>query len=133
MPSPDQPTKADHRLAAAAIERLLRPRSVAIVGASATPSALGASVLANLDRAGFKGDIYLINPNREEIGGRPCLKSPELLPEGIDVAVLAIPRVAVLDAVKKLAELAPESLVFGHGAPIMGGASEKLKQLADSI
>jgi acyl-CoA synthetase (NDP forming) len=87
----------------AAVERLLRPRSAAIVGASATPGALGNSVIANLERMQFTGDIHLINPNRETIGGRPCLKSVEELPLGVDVAVLAIPRAAVLSAVKALA------------------------------
>ena len=43
--------QSDQRYSIAAIDRLLRPRSIAIVGASATPNALGASVLANLDRA----------------------------------------------------------------------------------
>ena len=87
----------------AAIDRLLRPRSVVIVGASDKPGALGASVLSNLERAGFSGDIHLINPKRDEIGGRPCLPSVEALPDGVDAAVLAIPRVAVLDTIRGLA------------------------------
>ena len=84
------------------IERLLRPRSVAIVGASATLGALGNSLLLNLERADFKGNIYLINPKRTAIGARPCLKTIEDLPEGVDVAVLAIPRDAVLEALRSL-------------------------------
>ncbi|CAD7340143.1 acetate--CoA ligase family protein [Sphingomonadales bacterium 56] len=86
-----------------ALDRLLRPRSVAIVGASDKPGALGASVLYNLTRNGFSGDIHLINPKRAEIGGRPCLPSVDALPDGVDAAVLAIPRAAVLDTVKALA------------------------------
>ena len=85
------------------LDRLLRPRSVAIVGASDKPGALGASVLSNLTRNGFSGDIHLINPKRAEIGGRPCLPSVDALPDGVDAAVLAIPRAAVLDTVKALA------------------------------
>jgi acyl-CoA synthetase (NDP forming) len=88
----------------ASIARLLRPSSVAIVGASPTPGALGASVLANLERNGFGGEIHLINPKRAEIGGRPCLASIAQLPRGVDVAVLAIPQPAVLAAVRELAE-----------------------------
>ena len=84
------------------IERLLRPRSVAVVGASATPGALGASVIANLERLRFDGDIHLVNPNRDVIGVRRCLRSVDELPIGVDVAVLAIPRAAVLDAVMAL-------------------------------
>ena len=85
------------------LDRLLRPRSVAIVGASDKPGALGASVLSNLTRNGFSGDIHLINPKRADIGGRPCLPSVDALPDGVDAAVLAIPRAAVLDTVKALA------------------------------
>ncbi|HEU5443649.1 MAG TPA: CoA-binding protein, partial [Steroidobacteraceae bacterium] len=104
------------RLDPQAIERLLRPRSVAIVGASATPGALGASVLANLQRLGFRGDIHLINPNRTEIGGRPCLKSIDDLPPEVDAAVLAIPRAGVLDAVAALARRkAGAVVIFSSG------------------
>ncbi|WP_043203739.1 acetate--CoA ligase family protein [Paraburkholderia acidipaludis] len=86
-----------------AVARLLRPASIAIVGASPTPGALGASVLANLERNQYGGQIYLVNPKRDEIHGRPCVKSIEQLPSGVDVAVLAIPQQAVLDAVRQLA------------------------------
>jgi len=88
---------------AAKIDRILRPRSVAIVGASPTPGALGNQLLNNLVNAKFSGDIHLINPRRSEINGRPCLNSIEALPDSVDVAVLAIPRVAVLDSVRQLA------------------------------
>lgn len=86
------------------IDRLLRPRSVAIVGASDKPGALGAVVLANLERNGFAGDIHLINPKRESIGGRPCIPSVAALPDDVDLAILAIPRVAVVETVQQLAD-----------------------------
>lgn len=94
------------------IARMLRPRSVAIVGASATPGALGNSLLGNLVRNGFSGDIHLINPKRAEIDGRPCLPGVDALPQGVDVAVLAIPQPAVLDAVRGLAERGVGSVVI---------------------
>lgn len=98
------------------IERLLQPRSVAIVGASATPGALGASVLANLQRLAYGGEIHLVNPNRTEISGRPCLKSIEELPVDVDVAVLAIPRGGVLQAVEALARRrAGAAVIFSAG------------------
>ncbi|MEG3168049.1 acetate--CoA ligase family protein [Sphingomonas sp. LB3N6] len=85
------------------LDRLLRPRSVAILGASEKPSALGNQVLANLERHRFTGDIHLINPKRDEIAGRICLRSVADLPEGVDAAVLAIPGGAVLDSIRALA------------------------------
>lgn len=85
------------------LSRLLAPRSVVIVGASPTPGALGNSVLRNLERHRFAGDIHLINPKRDEIDGRKCLNSIDALPEGVDAAVLAIPGPAVLPAIQALA------------------------------
>jgi acyl-CoA synthetase (NDP forming) len=101
---------------AAAIDRLLNPRSVAIVGASPTPGALGASVLGNLERNAFKGDIHLINPKRDEIGGRKCLKSVDDLPDGVDAAVLAIPRAAVVQTIAALGRKGVRSaIIFSAG------------------
>lgn len=90
-------------LSHAALDRFLRPKSVAIVGASDKPGALGATILTNLERNGYAGAIYPVNPKREEIMGKRCYASVDALPEGVDVAVLAIPRVGVLDAVRGLA------------------------------
>lgn len=90
-------------LSHAALDRFLRPRSVAIVGASDKPGALGATLLTNLANNGYTGAVYPVNPKRDEIMGQRCYASVDALPEGVDVAVLAIPRVGVLDAVRGLA------------------------------
>jgi acyl-CoA synthetase (NDP forming) len=91
------------RFSREALARLLRPKSVAVVGASDKPGALGATLITNLDRAGFAGAIHPINPKRDAIGARPCLATVADLPLGVDVAVLAIPRPAVIDTVRALA------------------------------
>lgn len=87
----------------AALDRLLRPNSVVIVGASEKPRALGNQVLANLERHGFAGDIHLVNPKRGVIAGRQSFGSVDELPEGVDTAVLAIPGAAVLPTIRALA------------------------------
>lgn len=112
----------------AAIGRLLRPASIAIVGASPTPGALGASLLANLERNGYGGQIHLINPKRDEIGGRPCLAAIDDLPEGVDVAVLAIPQVAVLDSVRALARRKVGAVVIFSAGFAEGGAEGLAQQ-----
>ncbi len=91
------------RFTAGQLNRLLQPRSVAIVGASDKPGALGATLLSNLLANGFAGPIHLINPNRETIAGLPCLPSVAALPEGVDCAVLAVPRPAVVATLEALA------------------------------
>jgi acyl-CoA synthetase (NDP forming) len=117
-----------------AIERLLRPRSVAIVGASATPDALGAAVLANLERFGFAGDIHLINPNRDEINGRPCLRSTHDLPQGVDCAVLAIPSSGMKEAMAGCAARGVGgAVIFAGGFAEAGPAGRALQDDISAI
>ena len=85
------------------MDRILRPRAIAIVGASADPRSFGGFVQGNLERYGYSGDLHLVSRSSSEINGRPCVKTIDELPEGIDLAVLAIPEAGVLDAVKSLA------------------------------
>jgi len=83
----------------APLERIMRPCSVAVVGVSPEPGSIGALVLGNLERWRFAGDVHLVSRTRKDVGGRPCVTSIDELPPGIDVAVLAVPRVAAIDAV----------------------------------
>lgn len=104
------------QMSRARLERLLRPRSIAIVGVSATPGSLGESVLTNLEGSGYGGEIYLVNPKRPMIHGRGSLGAIEELPEGVDCAVLAIPATAVLNVVRACAEKGIGSaIVFSSG------------------
>lgn len=90
--------------ATADIDRLLRPRSIAIVGAQPEPTSIGGGVLANLEAFGYSGEIHLVSRSRDEIRGRPCVKSIGELPHDIDVAVLIVPQAAILDSVRACAE-----------------------------
>jgi acyl-CoA synthetase (NDP forming) len=83
--------------------RVLQPRSIALVGASADPRSFGGFVLANLERFSYAGALHLVSRSSAEIGGRACVKTVDELPEGIDLAVLAIPEAGVLDAIRGLA------------------------------
>jgi acetate---CoA ligase (ADP-forming) len=113
---------------AKSVERLLRPKSVVIVGASATPGTLGANVLGNLDKLEYAGDIYLVNPKRPMIGARQALGSIEELPHGVDAAVLAIPRVAVLEAIKSLAARGVGSAIIFSAGFAEGGEAGLAEQ-----
>src|SRR3954453_3745998 len=85
------------------IDRLLRPRSIALIGASSTAGSLGDCVLTNLEEAGYSGELYLVNPKRLVIRGRPCVGLIDELPQGIDCAVLAVPGAAVLASLRACA------------------------------
>ncbi|HEX4555104.1 MAG TPA: acetate--CoA ligase family protein [Xanthobacteraceae bacterium] len=81
------------------VARLLRPRSVAIIGISPEPGSFGANVLTSLRSFGYRGDIHLVSRGRTEVLGRACVATIDDLPPDIDVAVLCVPRAAVAEAV----------------------------------
>jgi acyl-CoA synthetase (NDP forming) len=82
-----------------AVAKFLRPRSIAIVGMSARPGSAGQVILQSLKLNKFQGDIHLVGRSDEPIDGRPVLKSPEQLPEGVDLAVFTLPAAGVQEAV----------------------------------
>ncbi len=75
----------------ASMQRIMNPRSVAVIGASAEDGKIGNSVMKNLINGGYAGNIYPIHPKAEEILGRKAYPSVLNVPEVIDVAVFAIP------------------------------------------
>ncbi|KHL25313.1 CoA-binding protein [Croceibacterium mercuriale] len=114
------------------LDRLLRPRSVAVVGASDRPGALGATLLNNLVQY-FAGTIYPVNPKRDELLGLKVWHDVADLPDGIDCAVLAIPRAFVLPAVRDLAARGCGAVViYSAGFSEAGEAGEaEQRELAD--
>ena len=75
----------------AGMKRIMQPRSVAVIGASAEDGKIGNSVMKNLINGGYKGNIYPIHPKAEEILGYKAYKSVKDVPGEIDTAVFAIP------------------------------------------
>lgn len=113
LPPPDlSPSISDPQ----PLGRLLKPRSIAIVGASTDPRSFGAFVLGNLERFGYRESVHLVSRSNKRIGDRPCVSSIEELPEGIDLAVLAVPAEGALDAVRTLgARRAGAAVLFASG------------------
>ena len=110
------------------VGRLLRPRAVAIVGASPDHGSIGANALENLLLAGYQGEIHLVSRSRKEINGRPCVPSIDDLPLGIDAVVLVVPEAVVVDSVAACARRqAGSAVVFASGFAETGGEG-KAKQ-----
>ncbi|HMK79336.1 MAG TPA: CoA-binding protein, partial [Xanthobacteraceae bacterium] len=111
------------------IDRLLRPRAVAIVGVSPEPGHMGGSVLNNLVRCAFAGEIHLVSRSRAELDGRRCVASIDDLPEGVDVAVLVIPQGAVLDAIAACGRRGiGAAIVFASGYAELGEAGRAAQE-----
>src|SRR3954469_3551265 len=112
-----------HAVTRSGLDRLLRPRSVAIVGGSPAPGQMGGSVLVNLERCGFAGQIPLVSRSRPEINGRCCVGSIDDLPMGVDAAVLVVPQTAVIEAIAACGRRGVGgAIVFASGFAEVGDA-----------
>ena len=85
------------------IRKLLHPRSVAVIGASRTRGKLGGALLANLQRAGFNGPVYPINPAASEVMGLRCYPSVAAIGAPVDLALVAVPAELVHGAIEDCA------------------------------
>ncbi|MFF2750531.1 GNAT family N-acetyltransferase [Kitasatospora sp. NPDC058048] len=79
----------------ASLAALLRPASVAVVGASRREGSVGRTVLTRIHQGGFAGPLWVVNPHADEIAGAPAHSSVSALPAVPDLAVLAVPAGAV--------------------------------------
>lgn len=90
---------------------ILRPRSVAVVGASRQPGTIGHELVAALVRNGFTGPVYPVNPSARSIGAVPAFPSIAALPEAPDLAVIAVPKAQVLPVARECVERGVGGLV----------------------
>ena len=88
----------------AAMNRIMQPKAVAVIGASAEDGKIGNSVMKNLINGGYKGEIYPIHPKAAEILGYKAYKSVKDVPGVIDTAVFAIPAKFVAGALIECGE-----------------------------
>ncbi|MGI5521760.1 acetate--CoA ligase family protein [Micromonospora sp. CA-259024] len=87
----EQPERFSDEEILASMTRIMRPASVAVIGASAEVGKIGNSVMRNLVNGGYQGEIYPINPKATEILDRKAFRSIGDVPGPVDVAVFAIP------------------------------------------
>ena len=87
-----------------AMNRIMKPKSVAVIGASSETGKIGNSVMKNLINGGYKGQIYPIHPKAPEIMGYKAYASVKDVPAEIDVAVFAIPAKLVAQALTECGE-----------------------------
>jgi acyl-CoA synthetase (NDP forming) len=119
----------------APIEALLRPRSIAIVGASTREDSFGLRLLNSITGGRYRGAVYPINPRYEEIAGHRCYPSLKALPEPVDCAAFAVSDALVEAGLADAAEAGVRGAVlFGRGyePPVRGGPCqmERLSAIA---
>jgi acetate---CoA ligase (ADP-forming) len=130
-------TDIHHRrptLSGSDLDRLLRPRSVAIVGASAEASTINGQVLRNLQGRGFPGAIHPVNPRYQQIGGLRCHASVGAIPEVPDLAIVLLGAARAVGAVADCARHGiPFVCVIGAGFAELGAEGERLQEELVSV
>jgi len=113
------------------LEPIFRPRSVAIIGASRSPSTVGYRIVDNLLSNGFSGAIYPVNPKAHAVHGVPAYPSISAISADIDLAVIAVPKEYVEAVAEECAERGVKALiVISAGFKEVGGAGiEREKRL----
>ena len=120
MQSPESAAQ-DDRLSAA-----LDPQSVAVVGASENPEKIGGRPIKYMLRAGYKGRIYPVNPNRAQIQGLKAYPDVASIPEAPDLAIVAVPGMGAVDAVAACAKRGVKvAVVITSGFGEIGEAGKK--------
>jgi acetyl coenzyme A synthetase (ADP forming)-like protein len=101
---PPERYRPDQKLIVEQMNRIMRPKAVAVIGASAETGKIGNSVMKNLINGGYAGAIYPIHPSADSIMGKKAYRSVKDVPEQIDVAVFAIPARFVAQALTEVGE-----------------------------
>ncbi len=107
---------------------LLRPKAVAVVGASREASSIGNMMFRNILSGNFTGTVYPINPQSSSVNGVRAYSSLSELPEKIDLALIALPAEKVIDVVKKSIAAGAKGIVVVSAGFANSGAEGKERQ-----
>ncbi|MGY1633478.1 GNAT family N-acetyltransferase [Geodermatophilus sp. SYSU D01186] len=119
------------RAAAASLQALFRPRSVAVVGAGRSETSIGRAVLRGLRASGFRGEVFPVNPAASELDGVRCRPTVEELAGLVDLAVVSVPAAAVEQVVAGCGRAGVRVvLVLSGGVGGIPGLPDRLRDLA---
>jgi acetate---CoA ligase (ADP-forming) len=125
----------DRVATAASLRPFFRPQAVAVIGASRDPASIGHRILQALINSRFHGPIYPVNPRAATLAGLGSYPSVRDLPEAVDLAVIAVPREAVLGVVDDCAAARAKALVIitAGFAEVNDEGRELQKQLVEKV
>jgi acetyl coenzyme A synthetase (ADP forming)-like protein len=116
--------------AASAMRRVLYPHSVAVVGASERPGAVGTAVVRNLRAAAFPGPIFPVNPSATTIQSLPAYARLDGIPGPVDLAIIAVPSKYVIDVVEQCGRKGVRALIVLTAGFAEVGAEGQQRQTA---
>ena len=111
------------------LDKIFRPRRVAVVGASQRPLSVGQTVFQNLVSGGFSGEVYPVNPRHSVLDGHPCYQSVLDLPEPVDLAVICTPAQTIPDVIQQCGTAGIRGIVILSAGFRETGAAGKEREL----
>ncbi len=119
--------------AVAAVSRFLRPRSVAVIGASRRRGTIGGEILHNLIAGTFNGPVYAVNQSAEVVQSLPAYRTVADIPAAVELAVVAVPAVHVVEVARQCAATGVGALlVISAGFAEIGGEGiQRQRELVD--
>ena len=116
------------------LDALLRPASVAVIGASNDPTRIGGRPIRYLREAGFSGQIYPVNPKHQEVQGLPAFPHISDVPEAVDLAIVAVPAPSVVGTVEACAARGVRvAVIYSAGFAEMGAEGRRLQRRLGAI
>jgi acetyl coenzyme A synthetase (ADP forming)-like protein len=117
------------------LDPILRPRSIAVIGASRDPHTIGWHILDNLLRNGFHGPVYPVNPKADAIHSIQAYPSIAAVPEPVDLGVIVVPKEHVIPVVRECIESGVRGLVvISAGFKEVGGSGvDRERELAQLV
>ena len=117
------------------LNRIFKPRHVAVVGASEKAGTIGSALMRNLINSGFTGTVLPVNPKHKSIHGLACYRSVSALETGVDLAIIATPIHSVVDIVSECVEKKiGAAVIISAGGKEVGEQGreieEKIQQIA---
>ena len=117
------------------LDAILKPRSIAVIGASRMSATIGHQIFANLLRYGFTGAVYPVNPNATSIQSVRAYPDVGSLPERPDLAIVVVPKDRVLSVAEGCGQAGiPGLVVISAGFREIGGAGvDRERRLMDIV
>jgi acetyl coenzyme A synthetase (ADP forming)-like protein len=116
------------------LDRIFRPKSVALVGASNNPDKLGWFIMHNLLTYGFKGPVYPVNPKAKEVHSVKAYPSVTAIPDPVDLVVVVVPAKHTKKVFQECAKKGVKGLVvITAGFKEIGGEGENLEMEINRI
>ncbi len=111
------------------LESLFRPHTVAVIGATDRPCSVGQAILANLLRGDFRGTVYPVNPHRDRLLGQKAYPKLEMVPNVVDLAVIATPAATVPGIIRECVQAGTRTaVVISAGFRERGPKGAELEQ-----